>query len=366
MSVAETRITEPVLDDENFIAEASLDIRGNDLVMTWVRHRGLRHTDDGSILFARSRDRGETWDDSSIVVAMAERPTWGFTMCGVKILRDGTILAFAHANTEYDAADVGPLRSRGSYVARSVDGGRSWSEPERILAWPLRTIATWDNPIELEDGSLLLPVHGAVEGAQLHTYRDPTRSALLESKDAGRSWHYIGTIGYDPAGIHQLMEPGVARRGDGTMVALMRQHYEYCGARPPGGYLFASHSTDTGATWSPFARTQLWGYPADPVLLSDGTVFCAYGFRGDPLSIRFAVSADGISWALKDSGLLYDASSVPVDGPPTKHSINTGYRHIGYPSAVAMDNDEILVAFHSFNSERKQNVLLAKVQWRPE
>ena len=47
----------------------------------------------------------------------------------------------------------------GAYSARSTDGGRTWSEPGPLLAWPMRAINIWDNPLELHDGTVLAVFH---------------------------------------------------------------------------------------------------------------------------------------------------------------------------------------------------------------
>ena len=40
-------ITEPVEDAENFLAEASIDVAGDTVVMAYCRYRGLRHSGSG-------------------------------------------------------------------------------------------------------------------------------------------------------------------------------------------------------------------------------------------------------------------------------------------------------------------------------
>src|SRR5512133_852130 len=92
-------VTEIVKDPANFISEASIDSRGNEVVVVYVRHPGLRHSDDGSIMFVASHDGGKTWDLNSLAVAMPQSQRWGFTSAACLILKDGTILAFAVANT---------------------------------------------------------------------------------------------------------------------------------------------------------------------------------------------------------------------------------------------------------------------------
>jgi sialidase-1 len=355
-------IQEVLKDPKNFISEASIDARGDEVVVVYVRHRGLRHTDDGSIMFVASHDGGRTWDLSTHVVAMPESERWGFTSPACLILKDGTILAFAVANTAVGERAGSESRFRGGYVARSTDRGRTWSKPERIDAWPMRVAGPWDNPLEMPDGTLVLAVYGTVDNAQgVGTYRETSRAALLWSDDKGVSWYAYGTIAYDPSGLRHFYEPSIARTPDGRLVALSRERLGVFGNNPPGGYLYFSESEDGGATWSPYRRTEVWGYPADLVTLKDGSILNVYGHRKDPMSVKVVVSEDGRSWREQNASILYNAPNYDTrDLASNKAVIDSGYRHVGYPSACVLDDGTVLAAFHSFNEDRKQIVLVAR------
>ena len=60
-----------------------------------------------------------------------------------------------------------------------------------------------------------------------------------------------------------------------------------------------------------------WGYPADLITLQDGRVLASYGYRRDPLSIRIAVSEDGITWKAEDMQTLRELPlrSMPSSSP---------------------------------------------------
>jgi sialidase-1 len=355
-------IREVVTDPTNFIAEASLDASADRVVMVYGRYRGMKHTDDGSIVFTSSNDFGRTWESAAATIALEQFDDWGFTSPGVKILQDGTILVVAHANGLVGDAVGRTNRFRGAFAAWSKDGGRTWSRPEPIQAWPFRHINIWDNPEVAEDGSLLLAVSGTVANANIHgTYAESSRSGLLRSTDNGRHWYCHGTIAYDTAGIHSFYEPSIVCTDINRLVSLSRQHYAISGGSPPGGYLFASASDDGGASWSGYHRTPLWGYPPDLVRLGDGRVLCVYGHRKDPASIKIAVSDDGFEWSEEQTVEIYRPPKL-TDGPD-EGRLDSGYRHIGYPSAVQLANGTVLVAFHSFSEiERKQIILLASFE----
>lgn len=356
------QIQELVEDADNFISEASIDTRGNEAMAVYVRHRGLRHSDDGDILFVASHDGGRTWDRGSLTVAMRQSANWGFTSPACFILQDGTLLAFALVNTAVGRVEGTEARFRGGFVARSTDGGKTWSAPERIDAWPLRVAGIWDNPIEMPDGTLRLAVYGARDsGYAVGTYQDPSRATLLYSSDKGLSWHAYGTIAYDASGLRQFYEPGVARTKDGRLVALTRERLGVFSNNPPAGYLFFSESEDGGATWTPQRRTEVWGYPADLVTLKDGSVLNVYGHRKDPMSVKVMVAEDGRDWKEENASVLYAAPNYDTrDLSASRGAIDTGYRHIGYPSASVLDDGTVVAVFHSFNEKRKQIVLVAR------
>ena len=266
-------------DPENYVAEASIDIVGKKAVMAYVRMRGLDHHDDGSIMFIKSDDEGRTWDESSRVVAMLEHEDYGFTSAAVKILKNGTIMVFAHSMVVNNGLVHGS-NARGAWSVFSTDNGLTWTQPKPLHAWPMRIINIWDNPIELEDGKLLMAVSGNVHDTDVsNSFSDPSRSCVIASEDGGVSWYYRGTIAYDPAGIHRFYEPGMTLTEDGRLVALSRQHYaEYC-TSAPAGFLFKSESHDMGASWSGFQQTKIWGFPPDVVKLNNNLILSVYGHR---------------------------------------------------------------------------------------
>ena len=166
---------------------------------------------------------------------------------------------------------------------------------------------------------------------------------VLWSNDRGDTWHYYGTMAIDPANIIDYAEPGILRLEDGRLLSMLRIHHNpRCD--PPGGYLYQTISEDGGATWSQPRKTELWGYPADLINLSDGRVLCTYGYRMYPNpGIRGCISEDGTTWELKNEFVI---KAIP-DLPPE-------LMHIGYPSSVRSDDGTILTAYHVWAQERTQ------------
>ncbi|GAG90845.1 unnamed protein product, partial [marine sediment metagenome] len=127
--------------------------------------------------------------------------------------------------------------------------------------------------------------------------------------------------------------------------------------------LFVSSSEDGGASWGRYRRTGLWGYPADLVTLGDGRLLAAYGHRRDPIGIKVAVSDDGLEWNEENAREIYRPPNLTNDDGRPAAGLDSGYRHIGYPSAVVLDDGSVRVAFHSFDeTTRKQIVLIASFE----
>ena len=121
-TIEDLQIREVVEDPNNFIAEGSLDIRGDSVVMVYGRYRGLVHSDDGDILCTTSRDGGTTWDATPSVV-MAHYPRWGFTSPSVKILRDGKVI---DGTWRADDVNQPPLFFDAGGAPIPLHPGRTW------------------------------------------------------------------------------------------------------------------------------------------------------------------------------------------------------------------------------------------------
>lgn len=293
----------------------------------------------------------------------------------VAVLRDGTLLCHAD-NARYliQSDNVRFIAPRGAseqdtvYVTRSTDRGRSWETPRPARIIPMRGCFVNDGVLELPDGTLLLPLSGARHTIS-HKFPpnddDPFRSYLVRSDDGGRSWYYFSTIAIDPGGLLNLWEPTVALLPSGRLIALLRSDYVHMIA-PPGGELYATYSDDGGASWSIPARTPLWGYPADLVVLRDSRVLAVYGHRRDPLSIRVALSDDGVTWR---SDRMATARELPLRsasgaGPnfaafnpdPRLATLNVGFRHIGYPDAVELADGRVAAVYHHYDEGLRQVV----------
>ncbi|NMO56901.1 exo-alpha-sialidase [Actinoplanes sp. TBRC 11911] len=259
---------------------------------------------DGRILVVESGDGGETWDEPRVAV---DGP-WDDRDPKLARLADGTLLL------SYFVIDWGtkPRHTvHGTFVRRSTDGGRTWSE-----AAPVGTASTGDGgacshgaAAELPGGDLLMPIYGKLPGRTL------ARATVVRSTDGGRTWPAASEVllGEDET-IH-FQEPTLTVL-DGQLVTLIRTTADRA---------YLARSTDGGHTWS---EAQPTGMPASShhaLLLSTGEVLLTYG----DLSHRFAEHRDTV-------GRLITRPLETWDGYPDVQIYDSGHPDQANPSSVEL------------------------------
>lgn len=265
-----------------------------------------------------SDDEGSNWSEPRVI--WKEPDNVGVQDPSVMTLRDGTLLASAFL---WQVIKEDPFNHhvKGTYVRRSEDGGQTW-QPS-VLAAPEEaasegvSAATTEPIVELPDGELLLPLYS--KGT----------SFLFRSRDGGRSWTRGSVIAEDPFGNHIFCEPAIALLPSGKLVCMLRE------TRP--GYLWQTESDDGGISWSKVRISEIWGFPANMLVLRDGRLLCTYGYRRAPFGIRACVSEDeGRSWDLREEIVIRN------DGL---------HGDLGYPSAIQMPDDSILTLYYFHTGE---------------
>lgn len=309
---------------------------------------------DGDVIMLRSSDNGKTWGGKQVIAGlenMDEREG-----CGIQ-LKDGTILVGVFFNAlykpdgEYEWAWQKTVkfgegkRLLGAYMISSKDNGRTWSPPMYVetKGMPFTDVeGPADAPIEMPDGSILLPIMA------YNVRGDITNKAavLLKSVDQGKSWQYVSSIAEDPGGkLGMFGEPGLVRTRTGRLVAGLRN-------QGPEQRIWTTYSDDDGKTWKPVTPSPMVGHPADLTQLNDGRILCTYGVRSrvhaDPGGVRAAFSDDnGVSWRI-DQEVQIRRDFLNMD--------------IGYPESMQMADGQILTVYY-FNLFGRY--FLGQTRWRP-
>jgi sialidase-1 len=350
-------------DPRNFCAEVSVDqLPNGELVAVFCRNRGLAHTDTGTILLVRSADRGQTWSQAEPVEVFPQGEDYGYALAGVRRLANGDLLAHTYGyefllpNGLVDFQG-GASGFCGVYVAHSADGGRTWSDRWKVNTTPMRTAAIRDAVVELPDGTWLLPLcglrarAGMPEVAELEAWT----AFIVASTDRGRRWSYWGTMAHDPVGVRSFWEPALLRLADGRLLGMLRAHHfprQHPVHLTGVGHLYLTVSDDDGSTWSLPRRTSLVGHPADLIQLADGRVLCTYGRRVAPMGVYACLSDDGVTWDAADEFTIREYAP-----PAAPTAMGPGFPyHIGYPTALQLDDGRILTAYHLFNEAGRQYI----------
>jgi hypothetical protein len=344
-------------------------LKNGDVLVTFCETRGLAHEDFDTVFLVRSKDNGRTFDPSTKTQVWPLpgnpiREYYGSDCPLITQISDGTVLV-NHLTTSFHRQegileDMGPQSenvgrmkgAEGTWISRSNDNGYTWEPGYPTNHEPLRWTMPADSILELPNGTLLMPVLGQLNTRRERKDQEPVRSSLFRSDDKGLHWEHWSTIAFDPAGIITFDEPALGRNKDGVLVCMMRTDH-----RPRGRHqhMWVAYSHNDGESWSRPEATNLWGYPADLVLLNDGRMLATYGYRRAPWGVRGCISEDGLSWDVANEIIIREGGVAP----PTQRS----WWHIGYPHSVQLQNSQIFSVDHQFTDREPFAQFVVGVLW---
>ena len=295
------------------------------------------HVDPNSYLVMVRSDDGETFTTEPELIHADD---WGGSQdpCLLQ-LRDGTLLCFSYGWTFVRPEGLSnltpPVREvgdgavfNGGYYVRSDDGGARWDGPFRPPHIPPEKLRDpWGEmipaynrgaPVEGADGRLFWVVAAA---DRIEPFR--TSNHLLTSDDHGRTWDYSTPVAIDDD--VSFNEASIYETPKGDLVAFLRTanfEDQACIAR----------STDGGKTFGPWEGMGWQGHPLHALRLPDDRVLLVYGYRHAPRGIRARVlNAECTDFASAPEIMLRD------DGTTSD---------LGYPWAVMLDDDRVLVTYY--------------------
>ena len=281
-------------------------------------HVGLQ----GRLDIVFSSDEGRAWTKPAVVVDSPvddRNPALGQA-------RDGTLVLGYWRTANYDAAgryDPGLGRPTGTWVTRSRDGGKTWSESAPIDVADIGWGSPYGRILTLPDGTMLMPVYGGPVRRPREKAGGGDNSYLYRSADHGRTWKRYAT-----PGPKQFNETALVRLASGRLLAALRTQ--------AGGEVWLADSGDEGKTWSgPRRLTPPRVHPADLVLLPDRRVLLVTGYRAGPFGVRGLVGdrKGRFDWGRRFV-LANDAVSADC----------------GYPSSVLLKDGRVLTVYYATGS----------------
>jgi len=313
--------------------------QNQELILVWSGGRASHVCPFGRVDMMRSRDHGETWSYPRTLIdsSIDDRDAGVLeTVRGTLLVTTFTSLAFepALAAAEGAAASGKPTwqaprlkrwlaaRNRlapeqrqsqlGTWMIRSTDGGREWSNRFRV------PVNSPHGPVQLRDGGLLYA------GKALWT--PDNRIGVALSEDDGESWNWHATIPTRTGDDHrQYHELHAVETTGGRIIAQIRNH----NAQTRNETL-QTVSEDGGKTWSEPETTGVWGFPSHLLRLRDGRILMSYGHRRNPIGNQVRLSEDdGQTWS---KPIIISADAESGD--------------LGYPSTVELADGSLLTVWY--------------------
>ena len=331
--------TELLVENAPIAVEADIAIADGPVKM----HRAwpaLQISSSGELVitYKESTDHNRT-DDGGLVVArsrdggqtwtdkrmVAAEPGWGtITNHGPTRLADDTLLLNMIRSRHYRTAEGKESRYARSSFSRSSDGGHSWQLRGDDLLLPYA-----DSQRTMASYGRTLELKDGrlmvpVFGVPQNVEDAKLRVlGMMFSPDGGMTWPESTLIYEDRKGDICPSETDIIRLADGRILAVIRAN--------AAKRLYRSYSSDEGRTWSAIEPTEMPGQCPCLIYLASGALLCAYrDMRPEQPGMSCAISEDmGQSW--QALGYLYRGGNFDCS----------------YPSMVTLPDGRIFCAYYT-------------------
>jgi len=297
--------------------------------------KGNSHVDPNSYLVMVTSKDGETWTKNPKLIYA--HPFGGSQDPCLLQLKDKTLICASYGwalvrpdgipNLKKPYFVAGGTIFLGGYLVRSADGGKTWQGPVYPPAIPPEiNLNALGEPLPAYNrGALYEGKSGRIFWVVAATDREtPQKTSvhLIISDDKGLTWRYSSPVAVDEKVTFN--ETSAYETPGGDIIAFVRT----------AGFddnACISRSKDGGKTFK-WESMGFQGHPLQAIRLPDKRVFVVYGYRHQPYGIRARVlNPECTDYATASEIILRD------DG---------GSTDIGYPWAVLLDRNRILVTYY--------------------
>ncbi len=247
----------------------------------------------GRIMAVRSSDNGRGWSAPGVIMDTARDDRDPSVAC----LKDGTLL-LNWFTLQSDRVAI--------LLARSVDGGKTWSAPVPLQLDSEYPFACSSPVRRLSDGSLILGLYHE-DGKKGLAF-----GATVKSYDDGKTWKDLALIGAK-SGINLDAETDIVPLRNGNLLAALRSSTVE---------MHHAESTDRGKTWGPVHSFGFRGHC--PYILRHSTGVLLLAHRLPATSLHWS-NDDGKTW----------------QGPLTIDSVGGAY-----PSLTELPNGEVYCVYY--------------------
>lgn len=270
---------------------------------------------NGVIKTVTSTDNGRTWSPPSLAIQTdydARDPK-------ITQLADGALL-LSWFGTRWNAD--GSSSNVGTLVARSTDGGQTWSTPVKVdsaMTGQGGWAASHGHAVQLANGDVLLPLYGVLPGDT------QWRATVIRSTDGGRSFTRDSEVTLAFNGTQRFAEPNLTVLASGELVSLIR-------LETPDVEAQLVRSTDDGHSWSAPVVTDIPARSHHQLLTSSGKVLLTYGnplLAGRPTEGRLINDPSG-SWNGAKALLVYDSANGDQANPSSVELSPGRYLTLGF------------------------------------
>ncbi len=243
---------------------AFLTLQDGSVLFAFTRYRGESAEDyaTADLCALISRDHGETFGEMRTLLTCEEENAVNIMSISLMHMADGEIGMFYLVRENRIRLQM--------YLRRSADGGQSWGA--RVLCTPSDGffVVNNDRVVRLRGGEILIPA--ASHDGPAFPADEYAVPVFFSSGDDGRTWKYLSAGGAGPGrreSASGMQEPGVLELADGRL---------WSWARTDQGMQYESFSSDGGRSWSP-ARPSRFTGPKSPLCMKrspDGSIYAVW------------------------------------------------------------------------------------------